>query len=61
MGMKLEFLVPGVEHAEEADLGPEMSGVASDLEKSFLRWHEAAIHRSVFCSAGPAQLVVVAE
>jgi hypothetical protein len=38
-----------------------MSGVASDLEKSFLRWHEAAIHRSVFCSAGPAQLVVVAE
>ncbi len=35
MGMKLELLVPGVEHAEEADLGPEMSGVASDLEKSF--------------------------
>jgi len=35
MGMKLELLVPGVKHAEEADLGPEMSGVASDLEKSF--------------------------
>jgi hypothetical protein len=35
MGMNLEFLVPGVEHAEEADLGPEMFGVASDLEKSF--------------------------
>ncbi len=35
MGMNLEFLVPGVEHAEEADLGPEMSGVARDLEKSF--------------------------
>jgi len=35
MGMKLEFLVPGVKHAEEADLGPEMSGVARDLEKSF--------------------------
>jgi hypothetical protein len=35
MGIKLELLVPGVEHAEEADLGPEMSGVASDLEKSF--------------------------
>ena len=35
MGMKLEFLVPGVEHAEEADLSPEMSGVASDFEKSF--------------------------
>ena len=35
VGMKLEFLVPGVKHAEEADLGTEMSGVASDLEKSF--------------------------
>jgi hypothetical protein len=35
VGMKLEFLVPGVEHAEEADLGTEMSWVASDLEKSF--------------------------
>jgi len=35
MGMKLEFLVPGVEHTEEADLSPEMSGVASDFEKSF--------------------------
>ena len=35
MRMKLEFLIPGVEHAEEADLCPEMSGVASDLEKSF--------------------------
>jgi hypothetical protein len=35
MRMKLEFLIPGVQHAEEADLGPEMSGVASDFEKSF--------------------------
>src|ERR1700740_495677 len=35
MGMKLEFLVPSMEHAEEADLGAEMSGVASDFEKSF--------------------------
>jgi hypothetical protein len=33
--MKLELLVPSVKHAEEADLSPEMSGVASDLEKSF--------------------------
>ena len=30
--MKLELLVPGVQHAEEADLAPEMSGVASDFE-----------------------------
>ena len=27
-----EFLVPGMEHAEEADLGSEMGGVARDFE-----------------------------
>jgi len=31
MGMKLEFLVPGMEHAEEADLGAEMGGVSCDF------------------------------
>jgi hypothetical protein len=35
MRMKLELLVPGVKHSEEADLSSEMSGVASDFEKSF--------------------------
>ncbi len=35
MGMQLEFLVPGMEHAEEADLGAEMGRIASDFEKSF--------------------------
>jgi hypothetical protein len=34
MGMKPEFLVPGVQYAEETDLGPEMSGIAGDLKKS---------------------------
>ena len=29
-----EFLIPGVEHTEEADLGAEMSGIASDFEES---------------------------
>ena len=29
-----EFLIPGVEHTEEADLGAEMLGIASDCEKS---------------------------
>jgi hypothetical protein len=33
MGMKLELLIPGMQHAEEADLGPEMSGRARDLEE----------------------------
>ena len=31
MRMKLEFLVPGVKHAEETDLGSEMGGVARDF------------------------------
>ena len=33
MGMKLDFLVPGVQHAEEADLGAEMLGITSHFEK----------------------------
>jgi hypothetical protein len=33
--MKLERLVPGVKHTGKADLSPEMSGAASNLEKSF--------------------------
>jgi hypothetical protein len=32
MGMNLEFLVPGVQDAEEADLGPEMPGVTSHFK-----------------------------
>jgi hypothetical protein len=35
MGMKLEFLVPGMEHAEEADLGSEMGGIVRDLQQGF--------------------------
>ena len=35
MGMKLQLLVPGMQHTEEADLGPETSGITSDLEESF--------------------------
>ena len=29
-----EFLIPGVEHTEEADLRAEMFGIASDFEES---------------------------
>ena len=32
MGMKLKFLIPGMEHTEEADLGSEMGGIARDLQ-----------------------------
>jgi len=35
MGMMFEFLIPGVKHAKEADLGAEMFGVASDFEEGF--------------------------
>ena len=33
MGMMLQPLVPGMEHAEEADLCAEVAGIASDLEQ----------------------------
>ena len=35
MGMQFEFLAPGMQHAEEADLCAEMSRIASDFEKCF--------------------------
>src|ERR1700732_2738255 len=35
MRMKLEFLVPGMQHAEEADLGSQMGRVTRHCEKSF--------------------------
>src|SRR5271169_4172416 len=35
MRVKLELLVPGVQHAEEADLRTEMSGIAGDFQKCF--------------------------
>ncbi len=33
MGMKLELLIPGVQHAEETDLGAQMSGITSHFEQ----------------------------
>src|ERR1017187_3717267 len=33
MGMKLQALIPAMEHAEEADLGAKMPGIASDLKQ----------------------------
>ena|ERR1700739_729023 len=35
MGVKFEFLTPGMQHAEEADLCTEMLGIASNFEKGF--------------------------
>jgi hypothetical protein len=33
MGMMLELLIPGVENAEEADLGAEMTGICGDFKQ----------------------------
>src|SRR6202171_44732 len=35
MGMKPELLTPSVQHGEEAEFRAEVSGIASDFEKSF--------------------------
>ncbi len=35
MGMMLEFLTPGMEHAEEADFGAQMAGITGDFEQRF--------------------------
>ena len=32
VGMMLEPLIPGMEHAEEADLRAQVAGIASDLQ-----------------------------
>ena len=34
MGMMLQALIPGMEHAEEADLRAKVPGIASDLKQS---------------------------
>ena len=48
VGMEPELLVSGVEHAEEADLGPEMSGIAGDFEKGFCTAAEQQIIDNLF-------------
>jgi hypothetical protein len=35
MRMKLQALIPAVEHAEETDLGTEMPWITSDLKQCF--------------------------
>ncbi len=35
MGMKLKFLIPGVQYAEETDLGAEMLGIEGHFEQRF--------------------------
>ena len=61
MGMKREFLLPGMQHAEEADLSPEMAGVTSHFQKGFCAGPQQQTIDDLFCSAGPEQPVAVAE
>jgi hypothetical protein len=35
VGVMFELLIPGMEHAKQADLGTEMLGIASDFEECF--------------------------
>jgi len=48
MRVQLEFLIPGVQHAEETDLRAEMSGIASDFEERFRTGSEQEIVDDLF-------------
>jgi len=41
--VELKLLIPGVQHTEEADFGPQMSGIAGDFEKRFRTGSEQQI------------------
>ena len=43
MWVKFEFLTPGVQHAEEADLCAEMVGIAGNFEQCFCTGSEQQI------------------
>src|SRR5271165_1404240 len=48
MGMNLQLLVPGMQHTEEADFCPQMSGIAGDFEKRFCTGSEQQIIDDLF-------------
>ena len=43
MRVKLELLVPSMQHAEETDLGAEMPGIAGDFQECFCTGPEQQI------------------
>ena len=50
-----EFLIPGVEHSEEADLGAEMFGIASDCGGGFgANPQQKMVRGFLFCKASGA-------
>ena len=51
--MVQQFLIPGVQHAKEANLRAEVFLVASHGQAASRRWPETTGRRSRFCSARP--------
>jgi hypothetical protein len=58
MRVKLEFLIPGMEHAEEADLGSEMSGIASHFEQCLGTGLEQEMVQDLFVVQGERRQLV---
>ena len=52
MRVQLDFLVPGVQHAEEADFGAEMFGITSHFEQSLGAGLEQEMVEDVFVLQG---------
>jgi len=51
MRVKVEFLTPGMQHAEEADFCAEMSRIACDFQKGFSTSAKQKDRRRPSCSA----------
>ena len=51
MGMMLEVLSPGMQHAEEADVGSKVLGIASQFEQRRGAGCDRAGRRAAACSA----------
>jgi len=52
--MKLQALIPTVQHTEETDLGTEMPGITSDLEQGLSAGMEEQVVNKAACSAAQA-------
>jgi len=51
--MNFEFLAPGMQHAEEANLCAEVSRIARHFEKGFPHWYGTEDRRGPSCSEAP--------
>jgi glyoxylase-like metal-dependent hydrolase (beta-lactamase superfamily II) len=62
MGMMLQSLVPGMQHAEEPDLGSEVPGIAGDLEQgSSAGVEEQAVNQPLVLQGKRSQFTVIAS